>query len=172
MLTNLITKIVEWSRRKAWLITLAALIVSVALGSFVATHFKINTDVNQLLADDLPWRQREKEMEKAFPQKVDTILAVIDGDTPDNAEDAAEALAEQLKSMPDRFTYVERPDHIPFFQKNGLLFLSQDELVDYSGRIGAGTASARLAGGRSFAARLVRHAEFGASRVGARRGRL
>src|ERR1700704_5823836 len=100
MLTNLITAIVEWSRRNAWLITVAALIVSLALGAYVATHFKINTDVNQLLADDLPWRQREKDMEKAFPQKVDVILAAVDGDTPDVAEDAAEALAEQLKSMP------------------------------------------------------------------------
>src|ERR1700744_6257238 len=100
MLTNLITIIVEWSRKQAWLIVLIALVASAGLGYFCSTHFKINTDVNQLLEDDLPWRQREKEMEKAFPQKVDVILAVIDGDTPDNAEDAAEALANQLKSMP------------------------------------------------------------------------
>src|SRR5581483_8801666 len=57
----------------------------------------------------------------------DVILAVIDGDTPDDAEDAAQALAEALKKMPDRFTYVERPDHSPFCQKNGLVFLSEDE---------------------------------------------
>lgn len=130
MLPNLIIHIVDLSRRFAWAIALCALAAALALGWFAVTHFKINTDINQLLAADLPWRQREMALEKAFPQKVDIIVVVLDGDTPDAAEDGAAALAGKLRAMPDMFTYVDRPDAIPFFRKNGLLFLPANQLSD------------------------------------------
>jgi hopanoid biosynthesis associated RND transporter like protein HpnN len=130
LFTPLLIRLVDFSRQFAWVIVLVAIAVSAALGWFDATHFRINTDVNQLLAANLPWRQQEAAMEKAFPQKVDVLLVVVDGDTPDAAEDGAAALAAKLKAMPNMFTYVERPDAIPFFRKNGLLFLPQDKLAD------------------------------------------
>lgn len=130
MFVNLLVAIVNFSRRFAWLIALAGLLAGAALGWFDAGHFKMNTDVNQLLAANLPWRQREVQLEKAFPQKTDTLLIVVDGDTPDAAEDGAAALTEKLQAMPEQFMSVERPDSIPFFRKNGLLFLDQDKLND------------------------------------------
>ncbi len=130
MLISLLTRLVDFSRRCALSMALVALIVSLALGWFVATHFKLNADVNQLLSADLPWRKQEAQMEKAFPQKTDILLIAVDGNTPDAAEDAAAALTNKLKAMPNLFTYVERPDNIPFFRKNGLLFLSQDKLAE------------------------------------------
>jgi len=130
VLAAFIVRIVDTSRRLAWLIAGTALLITIVLGWFAAEHFKINTDVNQLLSADLPWRQREVELEKAFPQKVDVLLVVIDGENPDAAENAAAALAAKLGAMPDKFSYVERPDAIPFFRKNGLLFLSKEELSD------------------------------------------
>ncbi len=129
MLTSLIIRLVDLSRRFAVPVALIALIASAGLGWYVTGHFKINTDVNQLLAADLPWRQREAEIEKAFPQTVDILLVAIDGDTPDAAEDAAAALTKKLQAMPDQFTHVERPDMIPFFRKNGLLYLPDNELA-------------------------------------------
>jgi len=130
LLTTFITSLVDFSRRFAAVIALAALVMTAALGWFAATHFRINTDINQLLAADLPWRRQEADMEKAFPQKVDLLLVVVDGDTPDAADDAASTLAEKLQGMPDRFSFVQRPDDISFFRKNGLLFLDQKELTD------------------------------------------
>ena len=130
MFTSLIVRLVDLSRRFAAVVVLLALVLAGGCGWFAATHFKINTDVNQLLAADLPWRQQEKSMEKAFPQKVDTLLVVIDGDTPEKAETAAAALSEKLRAMPERFSMVARPDALPFFQKNGLLYLSKDALGD------------------------------------------
>ena len=76
---------------------LAAAVVASGCGLVRPTHFKINTDVNQLLAANLPWRQNEAAIEKAFPQNVDLTLVVIDGDTPDAADAAATALAEKLQ---------------------------------------------------------------------------
>lgn len=102
--------------------------MSLALGWYVTENFKINTDINQLMATDLDWRVREAAIDKGFPQKTDLLVVVVDGDTPDAAESAAEALALKLRTMPDKFSQVVRPDRIPFFQKSGLLLLSKNEI--------------------------------------------
>jgi len=128
LLTNIIVYLVDFSRRFSFLIAALAFVASIAMGWYVANHFKINTDVNQLLAEDLAWRKREADLEKAFPQKVDRLIVVIDGATPDNAENAAVALAEKMRNRPDLFKNVTRMETIPFFRKNGFLFLKENEL--------------------------------------------
>src|SRR5262249_50879388 len=57
---------------------------------------------------------------------------VIDGPTPDQAEDAAAALAEKLKSDKALFWSVRRPDGGEFFRKNGMLFLPKDEVQSFA----------------------------------------
>ena len=128
MLSSFIAWLVDLSRRFALAVVLLALLISLALGWYVMGHFKINTDINQLISADLGWRVREIAIDKGFPQKADLMVVVVDGDTPDAAEAAAEALTLKLRAMPDRFSQVVRPDRIPFFLKNGLLFLSKDEI--------------------------------------------
>lgn len=130
MLTDIIVRTVNFSRRYAIAVVVAALIAATGFGLYVADNFKINTDINQLISGDFEWRRHEKALEKAFPQKTDITLIVIDGDTPDAAENAAAQLAEKLSTLPDKFSFVERPDAIPFFRKNGLLFLPKDEVSD------------------------------------------
>jgi len=68
-------------------------------------------------------------LEAAFPQKVDTTVIVIDADNGDKADAAAASLAEKLQAMPGKFTFVSRPDALPFFRQNGLLYLSKDDLA-------------------------------------------
>ena len=128
MLTTIIAAIVEFSRRFAIGIILLGVVMTGLLGQYAVTHFKINTDINQLMALDLDWRVREKTLERAFPQKVDTMLVVVEGDSPDDAENAAARLTAKLETDTAHFTSVTRPDSIPFFRKNGLLFLSKDEI--------------------------------------------
>ncbi|MDD5580374.1 MAG: MMPL family transporter [Methylobacter sp.] len=128
MLSLFIGRLVDFSQRFAPALVLLAFLMSLGLGWYVMGHFKINTDINQLISADLDWRIREAAVEKGFPQKSDLLVVVVDGDTPDAAEAAAEALTLKLRTMPERFSQVIRPDKIPFFQKNGLLFLSKDEL--------------------------------------------
>lgn len=128
MLTRSVVYLVDVSRRKAFSVVLLALLLALLSGWYAVSHFSITTDVNQLLADDLPWRRQEKIMEEAFPQKVDTLVVVVDGTTPAIAEGAAQALADKLQTMPDKFSMVVRPDAIPFFRQHGLLFLSKKEI--------------------------------------------
>lgn len=109
-------------------VALFALVASIGLGFYVQGHIRINTDINQLLSDNLGWRQREKALERAFPDKSDNLVVVIDSDSADKADAAAASLAAKLDTMKDLFPFVSRPDALPFFRTNGLLFLSKKEL--------------------------------------------
>jgi len=129
VIAQFLTSVVDLSRRFALYLVLAAIIASLGLGYYVVGHIKINTDINQLLSDNLDWRKREKGLESAFPQKADNLVIVIDGESAEKAEAAASALFAALTAMPDKFSYVSRPDALPFFRANGLLFLPKEELA-------------------------------------------
>src|SRR3984893_2875266 len=70
----------------------------------------------------------EKALDEAFPQNNNLLVVVIDGRTPDLADLVAGELAEKMRDEPQLFTYVRQPDGGPFFDRNGLLFLSPEEL--------------------------------------------
>ena len=128
MLSSFVARIVDFSRRFAWAIVLTSFLASAAMGWVVTKTININTDIDQLMASDLGWRVREKEMAEAFPHKQDRLVIVVDGANADLAESAANALAIELAARPLLFKTVTRPDSIPFFQRNGFLFLSEEEL--------------------------------------------
>jgi len=130
LLTSFLVFLVDACRRHALFLIVAASLLTAVLSAYVATNITINTDINQLLSDNLDWRKREKELEAAFPQKVDNLVVVIDGQTGEKAEAAAAVLAEKLAALPDKFSFVSRPDALPFFRTNGLLYLSDKELSD------------------------------------------
>ncbi|MDP9126645.1 MAG: MMPL family transporter [Pseudomonadota bacterium] len=129
VLVSFIVQLVDLSRRFAAGIIIACVFLAGFSSWYAAHHFKINTDVNQLLSADLPWRRQEAELEKAFPQTADLTVIVIDGVTPDEAENAAALLAAKLSELPTQFKRVERPDAIPFFRKNGLLYLPAEKVT-------------------------------------------
>jgi hopanoid biosynthesis associated RND transporter like protein HpnN len=104
------------------------MLATLGLSWYITRHIAINTDVNQLLAADLPWRQQEKALEQAFPQQVDRLVVVIDAKTADVADQAAASLAARLAEQPELFKTVVRPEAIPFFRTHGLLFLSTDKI--------------------------------------------
>jgi hopanoid biosynthesis associated RND transporter like protein HpnN len=125
---KLISAIVHFCSRHPWLILAAALLLATASGSYVADRFEINTDINKLISSELPWRQREVAFSKAFPKQEMTILAVIDGPTPELAEDAAAKLTRRLQQEPSVIQSAKQSSGGPFFQRNGLLFVPEIEL--------------------------------------------
>jgi len=130
MFVAFLIAVVEFSRKFAWAVIGIVMVLSVFLGIYVAQNISINTDINQLLSENLEWRKREKALESAFPQKVDTLVVVLDGNNGTLVEIAAASLAKKLEARPDRFTMVTRPDALPFYRTNGLLFLSKKELAE------------------------------------------
>src|ERR1700735_3587871 len=107
---------------------IASLIAALVAGGYVARHIALNTDSGKLLSSSLPWRQQEIKLNELFPQRTDLIVAVIDGTTPERADEAANALAKALAPQTNLFRNVSRPDGGEFFAREGVLFLSVDDL--------------------------------------------
>ncbi|PKU22214.1 MMPL family transporter [Telmatospirillum siberiense] len=135
MLGRTLTTIVEWCWRHARLVALAALVLTVLLGAYAATHLDLDTDENKMLSSDLPFRKAERAFDKAFPQGTDLLVAIIDAPTTGEAEDAVNRLQERLAARKDLFKDVRRPPEELFFRKHGLLFLSTDALTELSDRL-------------------------------------
>ncbi|WP_448190985.1 MMPL family transporter [Azospirillum sp. sgz301742] len=128
MVEQVVERIVAFCVRRAGLVVALALIATVLLGAVAGTRLGMDTDVDKLIAADLPWRQREIAYDRLFPQYVNLLAVVVDGRTPELADAAAARLAERLRARPDLFLSVRRPDAGPFFERNGVLFLPVEEV--------------------------------------------
>ena len=135
MIAALIAGVVDLARRHAAATALAGLLLSLAAGFYATTHLAVDTDLEHLLPTDVAWRRDEIALDRAFPQNDSLLVLVIDGQTPDLADRAARQLADRLRTEPGLFRYVRQPDGGPFFDHNGLLFLSDDELQAMSDKL-------------------------------------
>src|SRR5215467_7554090 len=122
------TQAVRLSTRNAWSVILAFLLVALLAAVYFTSHFAITTDSNKLLSSSLPWRQQERALDRAFPWRIDQIIAVVDATTPEAAEEAANTLVNDLSSRSQVIRTVSRPDGDQFFAQNGILFLTLDEV--------------------------------------------
>jgi hopanoid biosynthesis associated RND transporter like protein HpnN len=123
-----IPRTVAWTTRHPWMTLVAALAITVAALLHVAGHFDMSTDTAALISPDVEWRMRESAFDDAFPQLRDSMVVVVDGATPELAEDAAARLAEAMQADPAHFRSVRRPDGGEFFAREGLLFGSTAEV--------------------------------------------
>ncbi len=119
---------VDGVRRLAWIVMAATILVTVGLGWYAAGHLGMNTDTTDMLAEDLPFRRANAAIEKVFPATGDLILVLVEADGADLAADSAQRLAGALKPGAGWVRSVSYPAADPFFRKNGLLFLSPDDL--------------------------------------------
>ncbi|HEY8495055.1 MAG TPA: MMPL family transporter, partial [Myxococcota bacterium] len=115
----------------AWTIAALALVALV----IAATRLGIDSDNIRLLGEDLPVRQRHDAFARVFPNLTNALLVVVDGPTPEAARSGAQALAERLAARRDAFTDVYLPGSGPFFERNGLLYLTPDELAELGDQI-------------------------------------
>jgi hopanoid biosynthesis associated RND transporter like protein HpnN len=129
MLQRAIVAIVAACGRRPWVVIALATVLGAFTAAYTVRHIAIDADSTKLLSPELPWRQREVAFDTAFPQRVNPIAIVIDGATPELAERAAATLTQRLLEQPALFHNVARPDGGPFFERNGLLFLSLDEVT-------------------------------------------
>ena len=132
---DLIYETVEFSRRHAVAVAIAAVLWSAAAGIFAATHLSIDTDIDKLLDPNLPWRQRETAMDRAFPQFSDLIVVVVDAATPDQAQDATDALSAELAGDKVHFHSISEPESGEFFKREGLLLLSKPEVQSFADQL-------------------------------------
>lgn len=126
---------VDGVRRAAVWVCAAGLALTVAAAWYFAANLAISTDTTDMLSAELDFRRDSRDLSAAFPQFSDNILVVIDGQTPDRADDAALALAERLRAEPKLFGDVYDPAGDPFFRRNGLLYMDPDDLADLADRL-------------------------------------
>ncbi len=128
MFQKLIVMIVSLCARYPWRVLAVAGALSIGAGYYVASNFALNTNITTLLSPNLPWRQRELLFAKEFSKQLTTILAVIDGSSPELTDSAAQRLTARLNEEHALIRGAEQLTGGPFFQRNGLLFLSNGEL--------------------------------------------
>ena len=128
VLKSLVVSLVNVCTRFALVTVAIAVMVTVAAGWYTARNFAITTDVGKLISPNLDWRQREIDYEKNFPDRNKQILAVVDAPTPELAATAAAELEQKLSVRNKELESVQNPGASEFFRKNGLLFLSFQEV--------------------------------------------
>ncbi|MEA2821664.1 MAG: uncharacterized protein QOJ86_3668, partial [Bradyrhizobium sp.] len=142
MLKSTVVRIVGFSVRHNWLMTIVGAALMVAAATYDVARFSITTDVEALISQSLPWHRRQLAFSDAFPQK--GISAVIRAPTSENAALATDALAPELSKSSDLLRSVVRPDSGEFFERDGLLFAS---VADVEKSIGGLTKAQPLISG-------------------------
>jgi hopanoid biosynthesis associated RND transporter like protein HpnN len=123
-----IMQVVAACARRPWLVILLATLLCAGALAYTVRHIAIDTDSTRLIAEDVDWRKRERIFDEAFPQRADLIAVVVDAATPELAEQATAALTQRLTNLPGLFQAVWRPDGGAFFDREGLLFQTTDEV--------------------------------------------
>ena len=149
----LLSALVAACARRRWLVLAVALLL--ALGSLWAIRARlgVSTDTGRLFAADLPWKQRGAELQRAFPQNEDLLVAVVDATIPEQAEITARDLAAALSRDSAHFSAISRPDASPYLERNALLFLDLptlqqmlDQIIDAQPFLGQLAADPSLRG--------------------------
>ncbi len=133
MLTKAVVAIVRTCTRFAATTVLIALGLAIAAGVYAVQHFEINTDINKLISPELDWRKRDIQFDTAFDRD-STILAVVEGPTPELTNSASAALYQKLRDDRQHFESVLPLGSGEFFEKNAFLFLPKEQVARVTGQ--------------------------------------
>src|SRR5215471_21279504 len=98
MVKAAIVTIIGFCTKYAYATIAVSVLVATLSAYYAVKNFAINTDINTLISEDLPWRQRELNFEKSLHGQDDNILVVVEAPTPELAALARAALADKLSS--------------------------------------------------------------------------
>ncbi|MGQ3057679.1 MAG: MMPL family transporter [Nevskia sp.] len=127
-MSRLLSAWVDAAQRRAVLVVVLALVIGAGLAAYTARHLSIDTNLQNLLSPELPWRQAEIEMDRQFPKLSHTLVVVIEGGIPEVMDAAQVALVAKLRPRSDVFSEVFAIETETYFRRNGLMFLPADKL--------------------------------------------
>lgn len=127
-------RLVTWCWRHGAVVLGLVLLLVLPAGWLAATGLALDSDESHMLSPDLPYRQAETRFDAAFPHTRDLLVAVLDADTPEQAEAAADGLVARLAGHP-LFLSAERPAAELFFRDHALLFMPEAELEATADRL-------------------------------------
>ena len=79
MLSSFIGAIVAFCCRYARWVALGTFVLGLAAGVYATRNFAMNSNSEMLISPNVPWRIRQAEFDRAFPQRNNLILVVVDG---------------------------------------------------------------------------------------------
>ncbi|MDT8409308.1 MAG: MMPL family transporter [Wenzhouxiangellaceae bacterium] len=126
-----------WVTRYPAAVLVACLIVAALSGLAAVKLLGVNSDPLAMLDEDLEFRQTDERLRAQFPNLDNNLLAVIEAPTPEQAVLAARRVQRELAELSDVVHAVNWPAGSEFFARNGLLFLSVDELDQLGERLTA-----------------------------------
>ena len=134
-LGNLLAAWVRLSAR-AWPLVLL-LTLALCVGSLFAAKQRlgINSNFDEMLDPDLPFRRAQRAFVEAFPQYEGNLVLVVDAATPEDAREAARTYAEALEGRPELFRFVHAPMAETFLEQHAFYYLDEDELEDLALRL-------------------------------------
>ncbi len=135
LLHRAITRWLGWVVGYPWLIIVALLLLSAGSLHYTAGHLGVNTDTADMLDARLPFRQTFDRFRREFPTLANNLLVVVEGPTPEQARRAAEQVKSRLLRDPQHFAAVDWLAGEAYFQRNGLLFLSPQQLNQLGDRL-------------------------------------
>jgi uncharacterized protein len=118
-------------------VVIAALVLATIALGYALLNLGIDTSTEEMISADVKFRRDHIAYVRAFPEFRETIVAVVEGATPERVEQAARDLADALRADSVHFAAVDDPEGDPFFARHGLLYLELDELADLSDRLAA-----------------------------------
>lgn len=121
--------------KQPWLVVLATLLLTLIFGAYTARNLRIDTDPARMLDPNLPFLKAQREFTREFPMFNRLLVAVVEAPGAAAAEDAATALTQALSDRTALYQSIYHPGHDPFFNRNGLLYLSTDALWDMDARL-------------------------------------
>lgn len=125
-------------RYAIWVILALLFLTAFSIG-YIADNLGVDTDTTDMLSEDVPFRANHIRYKQSFSQYEDTLLLVINAPTQEQVHSAAKRLNVYLRENREQFPEIYYLSGELFFQQNGLLFKSIDEL----GRITDQLASAQ-----------------------------
>src|SRR5689334_2599810 len=160
IITSFVVRAIRFCAHYAAPVIILSVLLGVLSSWYAVTHFKMTTDVNQLISPNISWRLREAEMEKAFPH-FELIVAVVNAPTAELVEGAANALAQRLSQQKDLFRSIAQPKGGKFFAQEGLLFESTAGLTPQMNMLTQAQRLARVPAGAPSRRRVIRQLQFG-----------
>lgn len=124
---------------------LAGLLLALVSAWLIATRLSVNTDTADMIDEDLSWRQDFLAFTERYPLARESLLVVVDGDSPEQTLLAAEAIATTLAAADTvEMLYAGAADD--YFSRQRLLWLSPTELESLTARLAEAQPLLSMAG--------------------------
>ncbi|MBW2494299.1 MAG: MMPL family transporter, partial [Deltaproteobacteria bacterium] len=132
LLANTLTSWVHAVSRRPHTVVVTTGLLTLGLAFYAATHLGINSDNVRLVDENLASRKNHEAFAARFPNLERALLIVVEGETPELAREAADALTAELQKQSDAFTDAYVPGGGSFFERVGLLYRSAAELEEFA----------------------------------------